>query len=93
MSTAKILTKYHNELMKITEPTIGLHGTREVSPTVFIHGETLHVSAEDGGFFASYYGRTDDDDYPWIHEKLETWARSKGGYWEWDNPGSISLVI
>lgn len=61
------------------------------SPTVFRRNDSIFVSAEDGGYFADYYGEFRGR-YPWIHPILETWAKSHGGYWEWENPGCIYFV-
>jgi len=48
------------------------------------------VSAENGDDAADYYGEFRGG-YPWINPKLESLAKSKKAYWEWQNPGSITL--
>ncbi|MBO0738356.1 MAG: hypothetical protein J2P48_17580 [Alphaproteobacteria bacterium] len=61
-------------------------------PTVFIRNDrpNVIVSAEDGGYFADYYGEYRGG-YPWIHPKLEEFATKRGYFWEWEHPGSIML--
>lgn len=63
------------------------------APTVIVRDNAILISAEDGCHFADYYGefRNPHGD-PWIHEKLEAWAKEKGFYWEWENPGAIRLT-
>ena len=29
--------------------------------------------------------------YPWINPKLEEWATANGGFWEWQDPGTIKF--
>jgi hypothetical protein len=48
------------------------------------------VSAEDGGYFADYYGEYRGND-AWIHPDLESFAKNHGLMWEWINPGCIGL--
>lgn len=62
------------------------------SPTVFTRENSIFVSAEDGKGFADYYGEFRGG-YPWIHPNLERAAKNLKGYWEWQNPGCICLVL
>ena len=50
----------------------------------------LNVSAENGDGAADYYGEFRGG-YPFIEPKLEAWAKKRGGYWEWVNPGCIAF--
>lgn len=50
----------------------------------------LFVSAEQGDDAADYYGEFRSGD-PWINPTLKTWAKERGFYWEWENPGMIVL--
>ena len=65
--------------------------TMVIRPTVSLVNGMLQVSAEDGGYFADYYGEFRDG-YPWIDPALEKWAENKACYWDWESPGSIVLV-
>lgn len=57
------------------------------------HGDgKIYVSAEDGGWFANYYGENDNGDPAWIHPMLIKWAADRGWFWEWENPGAIYLT-
>jgi len=60
-------------------------------PYVFEREGKVFVSAEDGCFFADYYGEFRGG-YPWIDPKLEELAKEFKGYWEWENPGCIFFV-
>lgn len=51
------------------------------------------VSAEDGEYFADYYGEIDGSGLPYINEKLKNIAEKYGTYWEWENPSAIMLAI
>lgn len=53
--------------------------------------DLLHVSAEDGEYFADYSNEFGDG-YPTIDGRLEAIAEKYGLYWDWDDPGSIVLV-
>lgn len=57
-------------------------------PLVILRDKRLIVSAEDGGYFADYYG-SDAQPWPWVHPALEKLAEKHGGFWEWENPGCI----
>ena len=61
---------------------------QKVFPTVFERDGKLIVSAEDGGYFADYYGEYRGG-YSWIDPRLEEAAKKLGMYWEWENPGCI----
>ena len=52
--------------------------------------EYVAVSAEYGDDAADYYGEYRGG-YPWINPKLERLAEQKKAYWEWENPGSLTL--
>ena len=56
----------------------------------FIRDGVLHVSMEHSVYAGDYYGEFTGG-YPKIAEELETFAEDHGMFWEWDNPGSISL--
>lgn len=67
---------------------------KDLNPTTiavqsFIIDGVLRVSAEYGGA-ADYYGEYRGG-YPYIAPELEEWAESKGGFWEWQDPGSIGF--
>lgn len=38
-----------------------------------------------------YYGEFRGN-IPWIAPELEAWAKSQGGYWEWENPEAICFT-
>lgn len=62
------------------------------SPHVF-KGERpdqIILSAEDGGYFADYYGEFRGGD-SWVHESIEEWAKAHGYEIGWRDPGSVSL--
>jgi len=50
----------------------------------------LMISAEEGDGLIDFYGEFRGG-YPYIHPKLEKWATEHGGFFEWDNPGSVTL--
>mgnify|MGYP003627366365 FL=1 len=56
----------------------------------FIQDGVLHVSMEHSVYTGDYYGEFSGG-YPTIVGELETFAEDHGMFWEWDNPGSISL--
>jgi hypothetical protein len=60
-------------------------------PTAFVRDGLLIVSAEEGDGAADYYGEFHDGD-PWIDPELEKFAKKNGCFWEWENPGAISLA-
>lgn len=87
-----------NKVKKALEAVTNVVSTRgkdaTVSPTVFIDDRgMLHISGEDGYMFIDYYGEFRGG-YPWIDPRIEEVAKAHvdGGYWDWDNPGSIVLV-
>lgn len=61
-------------------------------PTTFIDKESgaVIVSAEDGAYFADYYGEYRGG-YPWIHPDLEKFAKDHDLMIEWQNPGAIGF--
>jgi len=99
--TIEALLRVKAEIEKeLRIPNAGDNGG-DVVPTVK-HGDgKIYVSAEDGGYFANYYGQFDGEDLsefgitsdsdPWISSKLESWAEARGWHWEWENPGAIML--
>jgi len=62
-----------------------------VRPTGMVTADgRLMLSAEEGDGLLDYYGEFRGG-YPYIHPKLEEWAAERGGAFEWDNPGSVTL--
>ena len=62
-----------------------------VTPTVIeCEDGNIWVSAEDGKYLADYYGEVTGG-YPYINEHLEKFAKDRGMFWEWQDPGTISL--
>jgi hypothetical protein len=61
------------------------------SPEVFMADGLIKVSAEDGSYFADYYGEFRDG-YPHIDPRLEKIADMYDTYWEWEDAGSIILA-
>lgn len=61
-----------------------------VSPTVIERDGKIVVSAEDGLYWADYYGEFHGGDM-YIDPILEAFAKERGLFWEWENPGAISL--
>jgi len=53
----------------------------------------LHLSAEDGQYFADYYGEMDGSGYPYIDPRLEAIADKFDAYWDWVNPGVAILCL
>jgi hypothetical protein len=65
-------------------------------PEVWVSPENencLYLSAEDGQYFADYYGEMDDSGYPYIDPRLEAIADKFDAYWEWVNPGVVTLCL
>jgi hypothetical protein len=65
-------------------------------PKVWIDNENkncLNLSAEDGQYFADYYGEIDGSGFPYIDPRLEAIADKFDSYWEWDNPSVITLCL
>lgn len=62
----------------------------EVSPTVIERDGKIFISAEDGLVWADYYGEYAGG-YAVIDKRLEAFAKERGFYWEWENPGAIYL--
>lgn len=76
-----------------TEPFVSHRTDPVIRPTLFVDRETglLCLSAEDGGYFADYYGEYRGG-YPWVDVRLEEWAAARGLVWEWRDPGTVRLV-
>ena len=89
MSKTRGITKRRlDKLRAIT--TEGWEG-EAAHPHVFIQDGFVKVDVEsDGGLFGDYYG-DHRGGYAGIHPDLESFAEYMGTYWEWDNPGGISL--
>lgn len=51
----------------------------------------LSAENETSFYFADYYGEFRDG-YPWVNPALEAWAKDRGYFWEWMNPGALALV-
>jgi hypothetical protein len=87
------LARMENEVNAISKLKAAISTVKagDVLPTIFERDGTLFVSAEDGGYFADYYGEYRGG-YPWIDPRLESAATKAGFYWEWENPGCIYVV-
>lgn len=59
-------------------------------PTIYVKDGLIYVSAEDGNYFADYYGEFNNG-YPYIDPRLEKIADKYGMIWEWQNAGEIIL--
>ena len=59
-------------------------------PYVFERDGQLFVSSEEGDEFSDYYGEYYEPMY--IDRRLEAIAEKNGGYWDWENAGSIVFV-
>ena len=100
MNEPKVKYKFDKlaaELRKFTAPGSergkdGKYVDVDKTPTLFKDTDTgvLILSAEDGGYFADYYGEFRGG-YPWIDPRLIEWAEKKGLMWEWRDPGSVGL--
>ena len=64
---------------------------KQVKPYAFERDGCLFISAENGDNAADYYGEHRGG-YCWINEALEAWAEKRGGYFEWENPGTIVFM-
>jgi hypothetical protein len=65
-------------------------------PEVWVSPENencLYLSAEDGEYFADYYGEMDDSGHPYIDPRLEAIADKFDAYWDWVNPGVAVLCL
>jgi hypothetical protein len=84
-------TKKDLEKLKLSLERVKTDGR---SPTVFVGGgpddPDLILSAEDGGYFADYYGEYRGG-YPWIDPRVEQWAVDNGMHLEWQNPGAVGI--
>ncbi len=59
-------------------------------PTVFERDGELFVSSEEGDEFSDYYGEYYEPQY--VDERLEAIASKYGGYWDWENSGTLIFV-
>ena len=59
-------------------------------PTTFIRDGVLAISGEEGDGLIDYYGEFCGERM-YVHPKIEQTIREHGFYYEWDNPGSISV--
>ena len=84
------IDRYEGKIEKIKAELSKLKGLSGRSPDIFIRDGLLKVSAEDGEDFADYYGEFRGG-YPYIDKRLEKIADKYDTYWEWDNPGVITL--
>lgn len=58
-------------------------------PRTFVKDGFIYVSAEDGNYFADYYGEYKEEMY--IDPRLEKIGEKYGMYWDWEDAGSIVL--
>lgn len=58
-------------------------------PRTFVRDGFIYVSAEDGNYFADYYGEYKDEMY--IDPRLEKIADKYDMSWDWEDPGTIIL--
>lgn len=92
------LDKLHSALNKLTVPGEKFEKDREtgeytwfdadVRPTIIRERDCdaqLILSAEDGGYFADYYGRGG----LYIDPRIEDVAYKHGFYFEWENAGAL----
>ena len=86
------IEKFITELPEIENVGYDLENDCPTSakPKAFIVDGKLIVSAEDGSGLVDYYGEFRGG-LPYIHLKLEEWAKERKCYWEWEDPGCISL--
>jgi hypothetical protein len=68
----------------------------QVKVSSFIRDNLLFISMEEGDSAGCYYGRyiseSEQDGYPYINEALTDWAKSNGGYFEWQDAGTIVFI-
>ena len=84
------------KMIKSMPIEIGIYD-EQVKPPVFIRENdygrkviVLSAEHENSYLFADYYGEFRGG-YPWVNPALESWASERGFYWEWQNPGALSL--
>lgn len=92
MKTAKLL----NELKALRFGALGPSPDYDwienaVSASVFERDGAICISGEDGLGLVDYYGEFRGG-YPHVDEKLLAFAKARGLYWEWNDPGSIALT-
>lgn len=82
------------ELVTVRKPKGGLDFELKKKPFHAFESDEgqLMISAENGTTHIDYYGEYRGG-YAYICDELEQWAKKIGGYWEWQNPGCIGLVI
>jgi len=62
-----------------------------VKPKARVNEEgVLQFSAEEGDGLLDYYGDFTGG-HPYIHPDLEAWAASEGHFFEWENPGIVTM--
>jgi hypothetical protein len=75
--------KYNRDTGKYEDATL--------MPTLFLDRDEANqvvLSAEDGGYFADFYGEAHGG-YPWIDPRVEEAADELGLYWEWENAAAL----
>ena len=85
--------RYEGKLEQIISDLESIRGglDGDAMPRVFVMDNLIHVSAEDGQYFADYYGEMSGG-YPTVVDSLEDLADKYGTYWEWLNPGAVVLA-
>jgi hypothetical protein len=65
----------------------------DIDAVIFKRDGKIYLSTEreNSYLFADYYGEYRGG-YPWVSEFAENYAKSLGGYWEWENPGCLVLI-
>jgi hypothetical protein len=90
--TQKITFNYKYEKF-LFDKKANVTGTEQATPHHgFRDDGTLWVSGEDGSGEIDYWGEFRGG-YAYISEGLEDWAKTRGGHWEWNDPGSISFYF
>lgn len=85
--------RYEGKLEQIISDLESIRGglDGDAMPRVFVMDNLIHVSAEDGQYFADYYGEMSGG-YPTVADSLEELADKYDTYWEWLNPGAVVLT-
>ncbi len=60
------------------------------SPKTFVRDGFIYLSAEDGSYFADYYGEFKGEEM-YIDPRLEKIADKYDMMWDWENSGTIIL--
>ncbi|MFV2091155.1 MAG: hypothetical protein ACC642_10880 [Pseudomonadales bacterium] len=87
----KAMSKITTEGEKYNRQT-GKYEPAMVMPTLILdrdESNQVMLSAEDGGYFADYYGEFRGG-YPWIDPRVEKAAERLGFYWEWENAAVLT---